>query len=196
MRKTQEKEFRRKLRQVNAIHCEKNKRLTIPQKYNQLAVITEMYLKGYTYDDIAGMLDVARRKIVNIIADASKEWHEKYLCNITKHKNRILEKLALLQKELWIDYDLSCHKTVNGNQLRVQGDNKYLNSILLCIEKEIKITGAESPKQIELGTTDADRQAAMDRVNALIDKRANAKAIDMVEVKPVEALPAPEDTKH
>jgi hypothetical protein len=124
-----------------------------------------MYLQGHLQAEIAAHLSVSQQQISYDLARIRDQWRESALIDFNEAKNRELERIDLLEREYWEQWEKSKEggvktkgqKKIGGEvvETTVQaesglGDVKYLQGVQWCIERRCKILGVDAPSKAEL----------------------------------------------
>ena len=140
-------------------------------------IISDLYLKGYSYraiakvfkDDKSKKYSLSHVQIGENIKKMLKEWKEDRESNIESWVNIELEKIAKLEIEYWLSWEKSKEdyiksKSKSGTnylgaseettleEMKGFGDPRFLAGIERCIQKRCDLLGLDKPKELTIKT--------------------------------------------
>lgn len=150
----------------------KIKRLELEQRRTRVA---ELYLKGMTQAEIALQLNVDQSTVSRDLAHIQKAWNEAAIRNLDEVKARELAKIDALERTYWKAWERSIGtvqiKTIKARGPRptgsrndpapelaeqtirteeLNGDPRYLEGVMACIERRCKLLGIDAPDKKEV----------------------------------------------
>lgn len=140
--------------------------------------ISEMYLKGYSYRQIATLIEKDKTRNYTLshvqIGDDVKrminDWREEQSSNIDNYVAHELQKIAYLEQQYHAAWEKSIKnftriktKTANNylgpseeetqEEMVQYGDPRFLQGIERCIQKRCDLLGLDKPKTINIKTS-------------------------------------------
>lgn len=136
------------------------------EREQDLAKIAQAYLVGKTQAEIAIEFKVTQQQINYDLKVLQDRWVKSSLIAIDEAKGRELAKLDNLEREYWAAW-LDSKKEFRGTTAertrgknfgtkvqikkeRRDGDPRYLDGVMSCIERRCKIIGLDAPIKTEL----------------------------------------------
>lgn len=142
-----------------------NKRTPI-QREADLVMIAGLYFQGKQQVEIAKELNITQQQISYDLKTLQTRWVEAANTKINEAKARELAKLDNLEREYWAAWldskkefrSTSTERTKGKNfgtkvqikKERRDGDPRYLDGVMSCIERRCKIIGLDAPIKTEL----------------------------------------------
>lgn len=110
-----------------------------------LSIIAARYLRGEHLTDISKDIGISYPTIINDIKLLSNRWQKASIADIAKAKAAEIAKIQEVEKAAWEAWQASKTKTVvsNGEPIDLDdaGNAKFLDIVLSCIDKRLKILG-------------------------------------------------------
>ncbi len=146
------------------------KRTRIQREYD-LKEISDLYLKGWIQADIRSHLaqtrdyEISQQTISNDIKALQKRWLESSLVSFDEAKAQEIEKINHLEMTYWAAYENSKDPTVRRKTVKKvdgavtegtqeviadTGDPRFLQGVLNCIDRRIKLLGLDAPTKREV----------------------------------------------
>lgn len=145
---------------------------TKTERERDYLIETEMYLKGKYLAEIAKEIGVSTQQIHYDLKVIQKRWSKQTILNLDEHRIKELGKIDQVERELWAAWELSKEevKTTTISKAKditqdkngkltpggvdktsrtedSQGNSKYLELVLKCIERRCKILGIDAPRE-------------------------------------------------
>lgn len=111
----------------------------------------ELHLKGYRNWEIALEIGKVRpykispQQVSYDLAKIKARWAERTTLKLDEHKQRELERLEVLEREYWEQFEDS--KGVGRDGKPIAGNPEFLLGIQKVVELRAKLLGLEAPKQ-------------------------------------------------
>lgn len=125
-----------------------------------------MHLKGYRNWEIAQHIGAIRPYKISAsqvgydLAEVRKRWQTHTTLKLDEHKQRELERLEVLERENWEQFEQS--KGVKRDGTPIPGNPMFLQAIERIVELRAKLLGLEAPKQTHLsGDVDVKHSAKL-----------------------------------
>ena len=136
------------------------------QKEHDYERITAYYLKGEYQSAIAKLLGVTQQQISLDIKTIQARWRKNTTFNLDEHKSKELAKLDELERTAWDAWEKSTGERTrkrtltkgeknkegqiigSGGSVEVEqrdGNPAFLNMVLSCIDRRVKILGIDAP---------------------------------------------------
>lgn len=148
------------------------KKRTKRQREYDLYEIAELYLKGKPQQAIADHLaqnrdyTVTQQTISRDIATIQQRWLDSSLTDYNAAKAQELARIDNLERVYWEQFEASKAQTIrrkvskrDGSVIEVSqdvsnntGDPRFLQGVMSCIEKRIKILGLDAPTKMDTTT--------------------------------------------
>jgi hypothetical protein len=140
-----------------------------------------MYLRGVMQGDIAKELQLSHATVSRDLALLQKEWQTARLYDMNEAKNKELARIDVLERTYWDGWERSKldaeaeteaisspGNTVLLHSSRGQnGDPRFLQGIMTCIERRCSILGIDAPKRADL-TSGGEKMSWAKFVNARV----------------------------
>jgi len=133
------------------------------QKLDHKAKIAKAVLAGNNYSEIAASLGVSLRTVHRDLSEVLTEWRENAISDIDQLQAIELARLDKVEAEAWKAWERSIgttKKTRKGITAQgevdleileeINGDPRYLEKVLVCVQKRIAIFGLEKPIKVDL----------------------------------------------
>ena len=139
------------------------------------ALVSELYLKGLTQAEIARQINVDQSTVSRDLAHIQKAWNEAAIRNLDEVKAQELAKIDALERTYWKAWERSIGtvqvKTIKAKGPRptggrndpapelaeqtirteeLNGDPRYLQGVMACIERRCKLLGIDAPDKQEI----------------------------------------------
>lgn len=145
----------------------KKKPRTKLKKEQDYTKITELYLENKPQSLIAKVVGLSQTQVCKDISNITKRWAEENVDKVDQIKAAQLKKLDVIESEMWVCWHKSkrirqttikrggirANQNTGNGQFEVfeeeeLGDTKYMDRILDCIDKRVKIIGGYAPTKI------------------------------------------------
>ena len=140
------------------------------QREHDYNVITGHYLKGVYQSEIAKILGLTQGQISQDIKTIQARWRKSTTFNLDEHKAMELAKLDELERTAWDAWEKSTGERTKARQVKSgeavmsasmekeqrDGNPAFLDTVLKCIDRRVKILGIDAPAKIESRTVDKD----------------------------------------
>lgn len=140
------------------------------------ATVASLYLKGWFQSRIAAEVHVTQAQISLDLAAIRSEWRESMLDDFNEAKSRELAKIDHLESTYWKAWEDSMKPikkqrkkftgkvdrfkpqdkqqvnefdTIDSTEER-QGNPRFLDGVMRCIEKRVDILGLDAPQKIQI----------------------------------------------
>jgi len=143
------------------------------ERERDLAIISDMYCRGYSQSAIAREIGVSQQQISYDLKILHERWKASGVRNLDAAKERELLRLDAVEQEAWEAWRRSQQEQVtteaetkpgkeegwrtNRTKLTKRtgyGDARFLTVIENCIVRRCKILGIDAPKKVELSGKD------------------------------------------
>ena len=138
------------------------------QKEHDYEVITAYYLKGEYQSEIAKLLGVTQQQISLDIKTIQARWRKNTTFNLDEHKSKELAKLDELERIAWDAWEKSTGERTKARQVKSgdavmsasmekeqrDGNPAFLDTVLKCIDRRVKILGLDAPVKSEARQVD------------------------------------------
>lgn len=127
--------------------------------------VARLYLRGQTQHEIAAQVGVDQGTVSRDLAAIQKQWKSSAVAAIDELKAQQLAKVDALERTYWEAWERSCKpretniaKMVDGKGERKEatthkegrdGNPKFLEGVLKCIERRCQLLGIDAPKRLE-----------------------------------------------
>ena len=131
--------------------------------------VSELYLRGWSMNDIAEKLKIDRTTVSRDLSELRKEWLERSINHVAQKKAIELAKIDQLEATYWDAWDAS--------KLGKKGNPAYLTGVQWCISERCKIIGINAPMKIAPTDPSGDNPymlASADSLRKLAEEIANA----------------------
>ena len=92
-------------------------------------LIMEKYYKGWSIKKIADVFEISEDRVYMLINTIKKTWRERNLESWNYYVNEELEKLKLLEKEIWIALEESKADIVQTTEsVSINGEDSFINN--------------------------------------------------------------------
>jgi len=109
----------------------------------ELKQAVNLYLAGWTQEQIAAEIGVDQSTISRDVSTAQERWKAATAINLESHKSAELDKLAAAESEAWQAWE--------GSKSGGRGPNPaYLNAALKVSELRAKLLGLNATERVEL----------------------------------------------
>jgi len=135
--------------------------------------VSDLYLQGYRYDEIATLLGVTKRTIGNDLRFLHDEWKKQQIDNIDEIKIRELAKLDELEKKCAIKFN-GCHKATSGA--------RFLEEWRKILERRSKLLGLDAAEKHMVVSTIAN--VSKEQNDAAFQAAQKASGIRIVKQTP------------
>lgn len=157
-----------------------------------------MYLKGYSYDEIAVELGVSKSTVSRTLAPFLAEWDRQTRADVQEIKAREVARLDHLLLEYWEAWERS-KKPQKSSTVRTggaadddsarrdtlatvrsterNGDPRFLTGVQWVIDRRIKLYGLDEPAGLELTLTDETMLAFLNTVLEVIEQNVSDEGI-------------------
>lgn len=154
------------------------KKRTNAEREADLVRVSELYVKGYNYQQIADNLSLTRRQVEKDVSALMTRWQHSYVEDIHMYKVAELEKINLIEKEAWVAWERSKGgKKINTKTLQESdqfgrsrtssitdqeshGDIQYLQTIQWCVNQRARILGIFAPAKVAATDVTGEKDAA------------------------------------
>lgn len=145
----------------------KNKRSKLEIKQARMK-IAKLYIQGKYQSEIAGMMGLTQQQISYDLKVIQKEWLQNTTFALDDYKAKELAKIDLLERTFWDAWERSLEEfrsqvtKAKGSQkgkpnqaeriIKTEdrnGDPRYLDGVMKCIERRAKLLGLDSPEKRE-----------------------------------------------
>lgn len=146
----------------------------------QMAKIASLHLRGISQPTIATELGVGLATVETAITVMRTRWANAAIVDIDEAIREELAKINQLEAEFWDAWDHSKIDLVlteeqarllrmKGVRVTLAGDVSFLNGVLSCIDRRIKLKGLDAPIKIDIGqrVRDLARAAGLDEDEAV-----------------------------
>lgn len=131
---------------------------TKEQRQHHLSIIASRYLRGEHLTDIQKDLGVSYRTVLRDVRYLVNKWQESAIKDIAKAKAAEIAKIQEVEKAAWEAWQASKTKTVLSDGAPIDlddaGNAKFLDIVLSCIDKRLKILGVHD--KIDITTNGND----------------------------------------
>lgn len=137
----------------------------------------QLHLQGYRNWEIAEHISKVRpysitnAQVGQDLKLVRQRWQERTTIKLDEHKLKELERLDMLERENWDQFDNSKRLDREGRPL--PGDPQFLQAIERIVELRMKLLGLEAPKQTHISGTIEANVSARVAVLAKLEQMAN-----------------------
>lgn len=170
---------------------------TAAQQEADMVIIADMYVRGFTFAEIAQTIEKERgyrMGIEEVSYDLDlirREWMQRALANFDEVKSNELAKIDRLEREAWDSLQQSkqdqtstltefySEKTAEGDRVgkksvtkKTQGSAsvEYMKVIQWCIDKRCKIFGLDAPQRLEVDWRAMAKRSGVQNPEAMLNK--------------------------
>lgn len=135
------------------------------QREKDLQTIASLYLRGVFQADIAAKLKVSRQQIGYDIKELQRRWQQSALVDIDAAKGKELAKIDETERQAWRGWRRSVVESEKHMKMardadgvrfiesreekeKQVGDPRYLQIVLACVDRRVKILGLDAPKKL------------------------------------------------
>lgn len=164
--------------------------------------IGSLYLKGWLQSEIAEEVGLSIATISRDLVTLHDEWRQSALVDINEAKIVELAKIDTLEREYWRGWERSLKdaetikqeggvevKRVSRTKRTRDGDARFLEGVLKCIDRRCKILGLDSPAKLML---ERDWQAEAEALGidpVQLVQELTEKAVQVIEGELVDEVP-------
>lgn len=159
---------------------------TLAQRLADRVVMTDMYLRGFSQEEIAQKISAERpytisTRLVNTdLYRMYKEWREKYLKNIDDLKQQELARIDHLEKEYWDAWDESRKKKTEIQSERIEDKSEGRTGAIGQKYNRTKVKKRETQRDGDARFLDGIQWCISQRVKILGLEAAQRVEVDWV----------------
>ncbi len=180
---------------------QRKKKNTRPRSPAELARdkrrVASMYLRGQTQMEIAAQVGRTQTVVSRTLKELQAAWIDSALVDFDQMRGEELAKIDNLEREYWEAWHRSVgehRKTLqekiksddgdkDKEQVRTEelvGDPKFLQGVLGCIDRRVKLLGLDEPQRFELGWKEQARKHGIEDPDAFEEDLVEAFIAPMV----------------
>jgi len=117
--------------------------------------VANLYLKGYTQQQIADKLEVSRQTINGDVQAVLAQWRDETSHDMSERVAKQAMELADMRLRAWSAYQKAVGENRDGQSEKRPRSEKELNALALLLriqEREAKLYGLDAPNRTEVST--------------------------------------------
>ena len=122
--------------------------------------VANLYLKGYTQQQIADKLEVSRQTINGDVQAVLAQWRDETSHDMSERVAKQAMELADMRLRAWSAYQKAVGENRDGQSEKRPRSEKELNALALLLriqERESKLYGLDAPSRTEVTNTEPIR---------------------------------------
>ena len=122
--------------------------------------VANLYLKGYTQQQIADKLEVSRQTINGDVQAVLAQWRDETSHDMSERVAKQAMELADMRLRAWSAYQKAVGENRDGQSEKRPRSEKELNALALLLriqEREAKLYGLDAPSRTEVTNTEPIR---------------------------------------